>query len=41
MQDGRIVERGNHEELMAAQGSYYEMVMRQMQSNDESFLVAD
>jgi ATP-binding cassette subfamily B protein/subfamily B ATP-binding cassette protein MsbA len=30
MDEGRIVERGTHEELMAARGTYYEMVMRQM-----------
>ena len=30
MEDGRIVERGSHEELMAARGGYYEMVMRQV-----------
>jgi len=32
MEDGRIVERGTHEELMAARGVYYEMVVRQMES---------
>jgi ATP-binding cassette, subfamily B, bacterial len=31
MDDGRIVERGSHEELMASRGKYYEMVMRQME----------
>jgi len=30
MEDGRIVERGSHEELMAARGTYYGMVQRQM-----------
>jgi ATP-binding cassette subfamily B protein/subfamily B ATP-binding cassette protein MsbA len=29
MEDGRIVERGTHESLMAARGPYYEMVVRQ------------
>jgi ATP-binding cassette subfamily B protein/subfamily B ATP-binding cassette protein MsbA len=37
MEDGRITERGSHEELMAARGKYYEMVMRQMEAAaDES-----
>jgi ATP-binding cassette subfamily B protein/subfamily B ATP-binding cassette protein MsbA len=36
MEDGRIVERGTHEELMAARGLYFEMVMRQMESHSES-----
>src|ERR1700749_136400 len=30
MDDGRVVERGTHEELMAARGAYYGMVVRQM-----------
>ena len=30
MEDGRIVERGTHDELMAAGGLYSEMVLRQM-----------
>jgi ATP-binding cassette subfamily B protein/subfamily B ATP-binding cassette protein MsbA len=33
MEDGRVVERGKHDELMAARGSYYEMVQRQSQAN--------
>jgi ATP-binding cassette subfamily B protein/subfamily B ATP-binding cassette protein MsbA len=32
MDDGRIVERGTHEELMAAGGLYHEMVRRQIES---------
>ena len=37
MEDGRITERGSHEELMAARGKYYEMVMRQLEAAaDES-----
>jgi ATP-binding cassette subfamily B protein/subfamily B ATP-binding cassette protein MsbA len=32
MEDGSITERGSHEELMAAHGKYYEMVMRQMEA---------
>jgi len=29
MEDGRVTERGTHDELMSARGAYYEMVMRQ------------
>jgi ATP-binding cassette subfamily B protein len=29
MEDGRVIERGTHEELMNARGTYHEMVMRQ------------
>jgi ATP-binding cassette subfamily B protein len=36
MEDGRINERGTHDELMAARGTYYEMVMRQAESAGES-----
>jgi ATP-binding cassette subfamily B protein/subfamily B ATP-binding cassette protein MsbA len=36
MEDGRIVERGTHEELMAARGLYYEMVLRQAESASEN-----
>ena len=32
MEDGRVVERGTHTELMAARGGYHQMVVRQMQS---------
>jgi ATP-binding cassette subfamily B protein len=32
MEDGRIIERGTHERLMAARGNYYRMVLRQMES---------
>ena len=35
MADGAIVERGTHEELMAARGVYHEMVQRQMESHGE------
>jgi ATP-binding cassette subfamily B protein/subfamily B ATP-binding cassette protein MsbA len=34
MEDGRIVERGTHEALMAAGGTYRTMVMRQMEIRD-------
>ena len=32
MEDGRVIERGTHEELMSARGAYYGMVLRQMES---------
>jgi ATP-binding cassette, subfamily B, bacterial len=36
MEDGRIIERGTHEELMAARGTYFDMVLRQMAADDQS-----
>src|SRR5207237_4704510 len=33
MEEGRVIERGNHEELMRAQGTYSDMVRRQMASH--------
>lgn len=36
MEDGRVIERGAHEELMNARGAYYGMVMRQMAAQVES-----
>jgi ATP-binding cassette subfamily B protein/subfamily B ATP-binding cassette protein MsbA len=35
MVDGRVIERGTHQELMAAQGLYHEMVIRQMMSHGD------
>ena len=35
MEEGQIIERGSHEELMRARGMYYEMVRRQMESHGE------
>jgi ABC-type multidrug transport system fused ATPase/permease subunit len=35
MEDGRVIERGSHEELMNARGVYHGMVMRQMESHEE------
>jgi ATP-binding cassette subfamily B protein/subfamily B ATP-binding cassette protein MsbA len=32
MEDGRIIERGTHDELMSARGVYFEMVQRQLES---------
>jgi ATP-binding cassette subfamily B protein/subfamily B ATP-binding cassette protein MsbA len=39
MEDGCITERGTHDQLMAARGVYYEMVMRQMESHGEDAAV--
>lgn len=36
MDDGRIVERGTHEELMRASGTYSEMVLRQIHATGHS-----
>ena len=33
MEDGRVVERGTHDELMQARGAYHDMVLRQMESS--------
>ena len=35
MEDGRIIERGTHDELMDAHGTYYRMVRRQMEAGVE------
>lgn len=36
MEEGRIVERGKHAELMEARGMYYEMVMRQAELHEDA-----
>jgi ATP-binding cassette, subfamily B, bacterial len=36
MEDGRVIERGTHEDLMSAGGAYHGMVLRQMESHGES-----
>jgi ABC-type multidrug transport system fused ATPase/permease subunit len=36
LDDGRILERGTHDELMSAQGLYHEMVLRQMSLDDRN-----
>jgi len=33
MENGRVIERGNHEQLMNGRGDYYRMVLRQMESH--------
>jgi len=35
MEDGRIIERGTHEQLMSGGGTYYKMVKRQMEFSRE------
>jgi ATP-binding cassette subfamily B protein len=35
MEDGGVVERGTHEQLMDARGVYHDMVLRQMESHGE------
>jgi ABC-type multidrug transport system fused ATPase/permease subunit len=32
MEEGRVIERGSHQELMEARGVYHSMVLRQMES---------
>ncbi len=36
MEEGRVIERGTHDELMAARGTYHDMVVRQMETPAES-----
>jgi ATP-binding cassette subfamily B protein/subfamily B ATP-binding cassette protein MsbA len=36
MEDGRVIERGNHTDLMKARGDYYRMVVRQMEAHDRN-----
>jgi len=36
LEDGSVIERGTHDELMNARGVYYKMVLRQMQSAAET-----
>jgi ATP-binding cassette subfamily B protein/subfamily B ATP-binding cassette protein MsbA len=36
MEDGHVIERGTHEQLMRARGTYHDMVRRQMESHGET-----
>jgi ATP-binding cassette, subfamily B, bacterial len=36
MEDGQVIERGTHDDLMRAQGVYHGMVLRQMESHHQS-----
>jgi len=36
MEEGRVVERGTHEQLMQTRGMYYSMVVRQMESSAQN-----
>ena len=38
MQHGDIVEQGNHEELLARKGFYYELYMSQFKKQEEEIL---
>ena len=35
MEEGRIIERGTHEQLMTARGTYYDMVLQRRAGNWE------
>ena len=35
MEDGGVIERGTHKELMNARGLYHDMVIRQMESHGQ------
>jgi ATP-binding cassette subfamily B protein/subfamily B ATP-binding cassette protein MsbA len=41
MEDGRITERGSHEELMSTRGAYYGMVLRQMEEGRDTAAASD
>jgi ATP-binding cassette subfamily B protein/subfamily B ATP-binding cassette protein MsbA len=36
LEDGRVIERGTHEQLVSARGAYHAMVLRQMESHGPS-----
>jgi ATP-binding cassette subfamily B protein/subfamily B ATP-binding cassette protein MsbA len=39
MEDGRVIERGTHQDLMRAEGLYHDMVVRQMESQEQKLEV--
>jgi len=39
MEDGRVIERGTHDDLMRAGGTYRRMVVRQMESAGEEVIL--
>jgi ATP-binding cassette subfamily B protein/subfamily B ATP-binding cassette protein MsbA len=41
MEEGRIIERGTHDELMRAQGTYFDMVQRQAASENSEALLGN
>ncbi len=40
LEDGRVIERGTDESLMASHGQYYDMVMRQIEASGEERVLA-
>jgi ATP-binding cassette subfamily B protein/subfamily B ATP-binding cassette protein MsbA len=36
MEEGRVIERGSHDQLMSARGAYHGMVVRQLESHSEN-----
>jgi ATP-binding cassette subfamily B protein/subfamily B ATP-binding cassette protein MsbA len=36
MEEGRVIERGTHDQLMSARGAYHSMVLRQMESHGQN-----